>query len=50
MKLTLWVACQHRPFAIVKDAELVDIFKDPNNKVEVPSRSTVSQDVKEYLT
>jgi hypothetical protein len=49
MKLALWVARRHRPFAIVEDAELVDIFKDLNNKVEVPSRSTVSRDVKEIF-
>jgi hypothetical protein len=49
MKLALWVACRHRPFAIVKDVELMDIFKDLNNKVEVPSRSTVSRDVKEIF-
>ena len=49
MKLALWVACQYRPFVIVKDAELVDIFKDLNNKVEVPSCSTVSWDVKEIF-
>jgi hypothetical protein len=49
MKLALWVARQHRPFAIVEDAELVDIFKDLNNKVEFPSCSTVSRDVKEIF-
>ena len=49
MKLALWVARCHRPFAIVKDEELVDIFTDLNNKVEVPSRFTVSRDVKEIF-
>ena len=49
MKLALWVSCQHHPFAIVEDDELVDIFKDLNNRVEVPSRSTVSRDVKEIF-
>ena len=49
MKLTLWVAHRHRPFAIVEDKELIGIFKDLNNKVEVPSRSTVSWDVKEMF-
>jgi hypothetical protein len=42
MKLALWVARRHRPFTIVEDKELVDIFMDLNNKVEVPSRFTVS--------
>lgn len=49
MKLALWVSRRHRPFAIVEDDELVDIFKDLNNRVEVPSRSTVSRDVKEIF-
>jgi hypothetical protein len=50
MKLALWVARRHWPFAIVEDEELVDIFTDLNNKVEVPSRFTVSRDVKEIFT
>src|SRR5882762_8039418 len=49
MKLALWVVHRHRPFAIVEDDELVDIFTDLNNKVEVPSRFTVSRDVKEIF-
>ena len=49
MKLALWVACCHRPFAIVEDDELVEIFMDLNNKVEVLSRFTVSGDVKEIF-
>jgi predicted oxidoreductase len=49
MKITIWVACRHRPFAIIEDDELVDIFKDLNNKVEVPSHFTVSRDVKEIF-
>src|SRR5882762_5503026 len=42
MKLAIWVACHHRPFAIIEDDELRDIFTDLNSKVEVPSRFTVS--------
>jgi hypothetical protein len=49
MKLSLWVSRRHRPFAIVEDEELMDIFKDLNSKVEVPSRFTVSRDVKEIF-
>ena len=49
MKLALWIARCHRPFAIVEDNELIDIFMDLNNKVEVPSRITVSPDVKEIF-
>ena len=49
VKLALWVARRHRPFSIVEDDELIDIFMDLNNKVEVPSRVTVSRDVKEIF-
>ena len=49
MKIVLWVSRRHRPFAIVADDELIDIFTDLNNKVEVPSPSTVSRDVKEIF-
>ena len=49
MKLTIWVVHHHKPFAIVKDDELIDIFMDLNNKVQVPSCFTVSQDVKEIF-
>jgi hypothetical protein len=49
MKITLWVAHRHRPFAIVEDDELINIFMDLNNKVEVPSRFTLSRDVKEIF-
>jgi len=49
LKLALWVSRRHQPFAIVEDEELIDIFIDLNNKVEVPSRSTVSRDVKEIF-
>jgi len=49
LKLALWVARRHRPFAIVEDEELIDIFMDLNNKVEVPSQQTLSRDVKEIF-
>jgi hypothetical protein len=49
MKLTIWVVHHHQPFAIVENDELIDIFMDLNNKVEVPSRFTVSRDVKEIF-
>jgi len=47
MKIVLWVARRHRPFAIVEDDELIDIFMDLNSKVEVPLQFTLSRDVKE---
>jgi hypothetical protein len=49
MKLTIWVVRCHQPFAIVKDDELIDIFMGLNSEVEVPSRFTVSWDVKEIF-
>jgi hypothetical protein len=49
VKLALWVARRHRPFSIVEDKELINIFMDLNNKVEVPSHVTVSHDVKEIF-
>jgi hypothetical protein len=42
MKIAIWIARRHRPFSITEDDELIDIFMDLNNKVEVPSRFTVS--------
>ena len=47
MKLALWVARRHRPYAIISDPELIDILTDLNSKVIVPSPSTVSRDVRE---
>ncbi|KAF7371898.1 Zinc finger BED domain-containing protein 4 [Mycena venus] len=49
MKIALWVARRHRPFLIVEDPELLDIFLDLNNRIETPSASTVSRDVKEIF-
>jgi len=49
MKLALWVARRHRPFAIVEDPELLDIFADLNKNVVTPSHFTVSHDVKEIF-
>jgi hypothetical protein len=49
MKLALWMARRHRPFTIVEDDELINIFTDLNNKVEVPSHITVSRDVQEIF-
>jgi hypothetical protein len=43
----LWVTQCHRPFAIVDDPPLQRMFKMLYAKVEVPSASTVSRDVKE---
>jgi hypothetical protein len=49
MKIALWVAHRNRPFSIVEDSELLDIFYDLNSKVVTPSLYTVSRDVKEIF-
>jgi hypothetical protein len=49
MKLALWVANRHRPFSIVEDPELLDIFTDLNPNCETPGRHTVSRDVQEIF-
>jgi arginine repressor len=49
MKLALWVVRRHRPFAIVEDPELLDIFSDLNKSAVTPSQSTISRDVKEIF-
>ena len=49
MKVALWVARHHCPFAIIKDPELLNIFHDLNNKCTTPSASTVSRDIKEIF-
>ena len=49
MKVALWVARCHCPFAIIEDPELLDIFRDLNNKCTTPSASTVSRDIKEIF-
>lgn len=43
--LALWCARHHRPYAIVEDPELQNIFCMLYAKVKIPSRSTVSRDV-----
>jgi hypothetical protein len=50
MKLALWAVRRHRPFAIVADPEFIDILIDLNNKVTVPSPTTLSRDVREIFS
>jgi len=50
MKLALWVARRNRPFAIVEDPELLDIFLDLNSHCVTPGRRTVSRDIQEIFT
>jgi hypothetical protein len=49
MKLALWIVRRHRPFSIVADPELIEILTDLNNKVIVPSPTTLSRDVREFF-
>ncbi|RPD52702.1 hypothetical protein L226DRAFT_438307, partial [Lentinus tigrinus ALCF2SS1-7] len=44
---TTWVTSCYRPFAIVDNLPLQDMFKMLYAKVDIPSPSTVSRDVKE---
>ena len=49
MKVAIWVSRRNWPFAIIEDQELLDIFHDLHNKVETPSRQTVSRDIKQMV-
>jgi hypothetical protein len=49
MKVALWVANRHRPFSIIEDTELLEIFTDLNPNCESPKHHTVSRDVKEIF-
>lgn len=47
--LAMWCARHHRPFNIVKDDKLNEIFLMLYARVEVPHPTTVSRDVKEIF-
>jgi hypothetical protein len=47
--LAMWCARRHRPFKIVHDDELVEIFQMLYDRVDVPHPTTVSRDVKEIF-
>ncbi|KAF8592213.1 hypothetical protein K439DRAFT_1324837 [Ramaria rubella] len=47
--LVLWVACRHRPYAIVQDAKLLEIFKMLFEPAQIPSPCTLSQDIQEMV-
>ena len=49
MKIALWIARRNRPFSIVEDPELLDIFADLNINCVTPKRRTVSRDMKEIF-
>lgn len=44
--LALWCARRHRPYAIVEDPEIKEIFRMLYPRVYIPSRTTVSRDVR----
>ncbi|KAF8584357.1 hypothetical protein K439DRAFT_1346259, partial [Ramaria rubella] len=43
----LWVACRHRPYAIIQDPELLEIFKMLYEPAQIPSPCTLSRDIQE---
>ncbi|KAF8588340.1 hypothetical protein K439DRAFT_1335390, partial [Ramaria rubella] len=47
--LILWVACRHRPYTIVHDPELIEIFKMLYELVQIPSPWTLSHDIQEVF-
>jgi hypothetical protein len=47
--IAMWCARRHRPFNIVEDDELNEIFHMLYARVEVPHPTTVSRDVKEIF-
>jgi hypothetical protein len=42
-----WSAKSHRPFLIARDSHFVEILKMFNLKVEIPSPTTISRDIRE---
>lgn len=48
-KLIQWVVRKHRPFAIIEDEDLLDIFMMLYAKVQVPSAQTISRDIQEVF-
>lgn len=49
MKIALWIARRNRPFSIVKDEELLDIFYDLNSACITPKRRTVSRNIQQIF-
>jgi hypothetical protein len=47
--LAMWCSRHYRPFNIVKDEELLDIFTMLYARIDVPHPVTVSRDVKEIF-
>ena len=49
MKIALWVSKYNRPFSIVEDEDLLEIFTDLNPNCITPMRWTVSRDVNQIF-
>jgi len=49
MKIALWVARRNRPFSIVEDPKVLDIFHDLNFNCITPKQRTVACDVLEIF-
>jgi hypothetical protein len=49
LNLVLWVAQHHCPFILVNDPEFIQLLQSLNNKISIPSRSTLSCDIKEVF-
>lgn len=47
--LNLWIVRRHRPFSIVEDAELIEIFQMFCGHVVIPSARTISRDIQEIF-
>ncbi|KAF7797747.1 hypothetical protein EIP86_008947 [Pleurotus ostreatoroseus] len=47
--LAKWVSVRHRPYFIIKDPKLLEIFRMLYAKVEVPHPTTLSRDVHEIF-
>ena len=48
-KIAIWVARRHRPFAIIEDPELQELFRMLYARVKIPSRYTVARDMRLIL-
>lgn len=47
--LAMWCARRHRLFIIIEDQEFCDIFRMLYDRVDIPSRVTISRDVREMF-
>lgn len=45
LKLLKWVTRMHRPFSIIEDADLLDVFIYLNPQAQPPSRHTLRRDI-----